>query len=358
MLRTIMVILVLSGILASCIRPEKPLTKEEVRAFAKQIELSVEKREGRILDAAFDEKAFLKKMNLEPSQYNESIRRGIKTGLKWGTKLTEGISSKGSYSFIKQYEKNNVHHLLFRLYDHSSLNYHDFELKRTNGKPGIVDIYIYVTGEKISETLKGLVVDSKDEFSDRSAPDKDGDIDKLPHLRKLIEEGKNREALDIYDNLTEKMKKNRTFQLMHVQICAGLTEEEYANAIAEYKRLYPNEPNMQLLLIDGYVLRREYDKALEAVNELDKMIDKDPLLDFHRAVCYSLMEEKTKKREYLERLVKNLPDFEDGVFVLIADYLSANEFEKATPLVNRFKKKSAFDQQRLNELLDQYPGFK
>ena len=357
MLRIIVAVTALLWIMASCTQPEKPLTKEEVRDFAKKIELSIEKREGKILDEAFDSKAFFKRMNLEDGKDNRSIQSGIMEGMKMGTKLVTSLTEKGSYSFIKQYEKDKVQHIMFRLYDQGSINYHDFELKRTKGEPRIVDVYVYTSGETLSETIKNLFADFKGEFFDNATPQTDAVIKRLPDIRMLIVKGKHLEALDIYNSLSEKMQKSRPFQIIHVEICSGLTDDEYTSSIAEYEKLYPNEPNMQLLLIDGYILRKEYVKALTAVNELDKMINKDPLLDYHRAMCYTLIGEKSKRTECLERVVKNVPDFEDGILELIADYLGANEFEKARPLVRRFKNKSAFDQSRLNDLIDQYPGY-
>ena len=148
------------------------------------------------------------------------------------------------------------------------------------------------------------------------------------------------------------------FQVMHMEICSGLSGEEYNRAIAEYEMLYPHEPNMQLLMIDGYILRKDYGKALAAVEDLDKMIDKDPLLDFHRAMCYTLLKNEPKRREYLERLVKNLPDFEDGVLELITDYLKSNQYEKAKPLIDRYKNNSEFNQSALTMVLYLYPDYK
>jgi hypothetical protein len=344
-------------LLASCKQEEKPLTKEEVQDFAKKIEISIGKRDGTMLDESIDEKALFKKMDLEPGKNAKSFQSGLKKGMKMGTKITESLTEKGTYSLIKQYEKDKVHHLLFRLYDEGSINYHDYELNRSDGRPKVADIFIYMSGENFSETLKTIFVQFQDELSGPLENESTGWVKKMPDIRSLITKGKHQEALDIYNSMPEKIKRGRVFQIVHVEICSGLSDEEYSKAIADYETLYPNEPNMQLLLIDGYIIRKDYDKALNAVNELDKMIDKDPLLDFHRAMCYTLMKDDEKRVECLERLIKNLPDFEEGILELLADYLETNQFEKAKPLVDRFKNKSEFNQATLTMLLNQYPGY-
>jgi tetratricopeptide (TPR) repeat protein len=237
------------------------------------------------------------------------------------------------------------------------LNYHDLELKRTNGKLKIADIYIYVAGENFSSLLKDMYDHYRDELGDFSEGTSNNWETEVPKMRSLVSAGKHREAQDIYKTIPEKVKKAKILQITHLMICSGLSDEEYTDAVAEYESIYPNEPNMQLLMVDAYIVRKDYTKALNAVNELDKMIDKDPMLDYHRAMCYTMMKDDAKRLEYLEKVVKSLPDFEDGVLELIVDYLQLKEFEKARPLIERFKSRSSFDQTTLNYLLIQYPGY-
>lgn len=331
-------------------KEEEPLTKEEVHDFAKKIEISIDKREPGMLNEAVDEKILSKKIGIGSGINSKSMQAGLKKGMAIGNKIVESISSKGTYSLIKEYEKDKVHHIIFRLYDNGMLNYHDFELARSKGQPKIADVYIYMTGEDLSETLKNLFAQFKDNAEDSW-------FSRLPNIRTLLNKGKHQEALAIYNNIPEEAKKARVFQITHIDICSGLSDEQYEKAIAEYETLYPNEPNMQLLMIDGYILRKDYAKALHAVNELDKMIDKDPLLDFYRAVCYKLMGDYAKKTECLERLVKNIPDMEEGILELIADYLAKEEFEKAKPLVDKYRNTSSFDQSTLTTFLSYYPGY-
>ena len=207
--------------------------------------------------------------------------------MKMGTTIVNALSQKGTYSLVKQYEKDHKQHLIFRMYDKHMINYHDMELMRSNNKCQVADIFIYLNGENLSETMHGVYLQLSDEIGKEEAPW----IEKLPQIRLLITANRHQEAMDIYKQIPDKAKKNRTFQILHINICSGLTDEEYAQAIQEYEMLYPNEPNMQLLMIDGYAMRKKYDKALEAVNGLDKMINKDPILDYYRAFCYSLLED-------------------------------------------------------------------
>ncbi len=343
----------------SCKPETKPLTAEEVKDFARKLETSVSKRETEFYDNAIDRTTLIKKAKIPSGKNANEFKRGLNSGMNMGTTLKQGLSAKATYTLVKQYEKDGIYHLLFRLYDDGSLNYHDMELKRSGKDVKIADMFVYTSGENLSETLHGIYVQLAGAFADKSSsitPD-DEWLKKLPDIRKLMREGKNREAADLYDKIPEKVRKGRAFQILHVEVCSGLEWDEYNAAIEEYKKLFPNEPNMHLLLLDGYIIQKQYDKALNAVNELDKMINKDPFLDYYRYLCYNLLQEKEKGKECLVRVVQAMPDFEDGVLELISVYLGEDDTTSARPLVEKFRSRSSFNQSSLDLLLEQHPGF-
>ena len=135
----------------SCQPKQKPVTADEVKIFAQKLESSLERRNPDFMDEAI-----------------------IKT-----------ISKKGTYQLVKQYEKNNAQYALFRLYDDGSLNYHDIELTRSDGNVKIADIYIYTSGEYLSETIKGLFLQMKDLVDKKGTSLQDQWIKKLPEMRKM-----------------------------------------------------------------------------------------------------------------------------------------------------------------------------
>jgi hypothetical protein len=117
-------------VLFSCNTPVKPVTAEEAKDFGRQLQSSVEKRDGDFFDHAIDKKAFLKKAGLADDDAR-AFGSGFTEKLNIGTQLVRSLSKKGTYQLVKQYEKDQKQHLLFRLYDNGSLNYHDIELTRS-----------------------------------------------------------------------------------------------------------------------------------------------------------------------------------------------------------------------------------
>ena len=273
-----------------------------------------------------------------------------------GNTITRTISKKATYQLVKQYEKDNIQHVLFRMYDDGSLNYHDIQLARSGKEVKISDIFIYTTGEFLSETISGLYKQMKTAMDKKSIENTQDDwSQKLPQMRSLMNAGKYQEALAVYEDLPIDIQKMRAVQIVHILISSGLDDMvKYNAAIEEYKTLYPNEPNMHLLLLDGYIINKEYDKALDGVNQMDKMIDKDPFLDYYRYLMYNLKEKPDSAKVSLERLMNNVPDFEDGILEIIVLYIEEKNKPLADQWIEKFKLSSAYDQQRLEQLLTAY----
>jgi hypothetical protein len=353
MIRNLSLSFLLATLLISCKQEAKPVTPEEAQEFARKLESSVDRRDPDFFNEAIDKKYFLKKAGLGSDADSRRFGSGVVKGLKIGNTIIESMSKKGNYDLVRQYQKNGVQHLILRLYDDGSLNYHDIELKRTGKEVKVADIFIYYSGEFFSETIKGLWEQLKATEDDDDGKLKLSWAKHLVEMKNLTNQGKPEEALAVYDKLPREAQRMRAIQIMHVMIVSALEDPERSiAAIKEYKSLYPNEPNMHLLLLDGYFKNKEYDKALEGVNELDKMINKDPFLDYFRYLIYNTMEDHTNARASLVQLMKNMPDFEEGTLELIAMYIKEDQATEADRWIEKYRMTSAYDQQALNNYLD------
>jgi len=354
LIRTLAFFLLAGPVLISCKQTEqKRVTADEAKTFAKKLESSIEKREAGFMDEAIAKETFMKKAGIGSSKEARAFGSGIEQGMKMGTSITRSISKKATYQLVKQYEKDQKQHVLFRMYDDGSLNYHDIELIRDGKDIKIADIFVYTTGEFLSETIKGLYTQMKDVMDNKSVKSSSANwSQKLPEMRQLMSQGKSEEALAIYNELPSEIQRMRAVQIIHVLISSGLNDmSKYSAAIEEYKTLYPNEPNMHLLLLDGYIMNKEFDKALDGVNQLDKMINSDPLLDYYRYLCYTLKEKPDSAKMALEKLVKNKPDFEDGILEMIVINIDDKNNAGADQLIAKYKLNSSFDQEKLEQVL-------
>jgi len=338
----------------ACNEPLQQLTDAEAISFAKEMETSIKKTDGEFLDNSIDRPAFIKKMKLPETSDAKNFGTGIFKKLQLGNKISNSLTDQDEFKFIKHYVKEGKHHAIFRLYGNkeSTLNYHDYELIKVNNESRIADVYIYMSGEPLSETMGNLYKDLYDEARDRKK--EASEMADIGRVRTLLQKGKNAEAKKLYDALPAYLKKNKAVLLMDILICSDLSNDEYNLAITNFQEKFPNEPNMNLMMIDGYFLQKEYGKMLDAINALDAQIDKDPILDFYRYLSYNLLKDDANAKMYLTKLLKNMPDFQRGYQELIVTELQNKNKAAADSLISIYRQKRKFNQEVLDDIISFY----
>lgn len=345
----------------ACTVPEQPVTKEEAMTLAHKIEHSVANRNSALLDKLFDEEGFAKRVASEAHRsLNKELLKGAMEGIermRFGQQIVQALDSQGTYLLVKRYEKDKRQHLLFRLYKGGSVNYHDYELVKRGDAIKVIDVFIYINGESLSKTLADALLMVQDKMPDMSKADLDR-LNKIKTIKTLIAQGDYSKARDYYDEMPYDLKKQRLFQLMHIQIGSGMGDELYAAAMNEYRTLFPNDPNMYLLMIDAYVLQKDYPKALEAVNKLDSFINKDPFQDYYRGLMYKLLQDTAQSRICFERLHTYMPGFGKGTIELIVSYAKTGQMDKAVQLVKQARNDGSLSTQTVENLLILHPNLK
>lgn len=344
----------------SCREKVELLSKAEAMEVAHKIDSSISNKKPHYFTELLDATAFARKIAKQADEkINADIIRGVKDALikaEFGDKIIQSLGNNGHYQLVKHYEKNNVQHLLFRLYSADGINYHDLELNKRNGKAGIADMYIYLSGEDLSKTLSGLMTS----FSKKSNGKESKMIEMtetVTNMRKKLLNNEYTQAMTYYKGLPEDIKHQRTIELLYLQICKGYGDDEYIKALNEFQTRYPDDPNINLIMIDALLLQKKYEKVFESIDKLDQFINTDPFLDFIRALISNMAEQPAEARKYLERVYKNYPEFGIGVIELIANYIDAGMDDKARELIKVYEKNEKFNQSSLENYLFTKPKF-
>ena len=348
--------------LSSCRLPDKPVSKQEALDLAKKIERSVNQQNEAVLNNIFDEKRFTQRVVDEAHQrFNLSFATEVKSAiseLHWGHQVVTSTTGGGTYSLVHQYEKDGHQHLLFRLFESSTaLNYHDFELTKTDEGIKAVDVYNFSGGEEFSKTLAQSLVLLSDKISDMNADEKS----RVLHVRKineLLEGGNAEQARRNFDELPGYLRKDKAFQLMHIRITSKLGDSAYLSALNEYKTDFPKDPNLGLLLIDAYVMQKDYPAAISAVDHLDSAVHRDTFLDYDRALICKLEGDPAQSRYYLRRLYSGMPLFGKGAVELIDNYVNAGYPDSAAMVIRQEQAASNITASQLTNLESAYPQIK
>ncbi|HEY8968423.1 MAG TPA: hypothetical protein VIM64_05010 [Puia sp.] len=342
----------------SCSMPEKPVSKEEALKLAHRIEYSAANHDYSVLNNIFDEKELSRRISSEGGLFmSKALIKGAIQGFQqgqYGKAVIDALGKEGTYEMIKQYEKDKKQHILFRQYGKGGVNYHDYELVKRDDAIKAADVFIYISGENLSKTIADAL-----QLTNQNMPKEDlAKIDKVKTIKSLMAQEENEKALKMFDELPDPIKKEKAYQLIHIQLCSKLDNDRYIQALNEYRSLFPKDPNMYLMMIDAYFLQKDYVMALNSVNKLDSLIDKDPYQDYQRGVIYLLLKDTIRSRECFERLHANMPRFKKGTVELMETYYYTHEDDKAVQLIREAKDSNYLSEENLDVLYSYHPDLK
>lgn len=349
--------LLLLGILLISGNPGRDdLTNEEISAFAAAIEKSAIDRNPTFLNHAIHKKELINRVIINLKQTN-GIKKRLEKTIGIGDIIINNRLPKATFKKILYYKKEQTHHLIFRRYANGGLNYYDFELAKYNEKCCIVDMFVYSTGLNYSESLRILIQQMSANSRDSSSFTISGinHVNAIGQIDRLLLKNDPVSAKKKFEKLPQQLKDSKIYQNLNIQICYQLGTKEYDSAITKYKESFPEDPSLLLKMIDGYFIKKEYSKSIDAVNKLDSVLGKDPILDLYRANIYFAQNNFEKRLKALEQLTNNMPDFEDGILALIIAHISKGNYSKAHPYINRYRSETGFEQKRLSEILSLFP---
>ena len=117
----------------------------------------IDKDDIRLINELFDLRSFASQFIMKSTKkrihkFNTGVLLGLSRSFNFGELLIQQKSEAGDFGFIRAYQdEKNQFHLLFRVYG-EGLNYHDYLVKTINDELKIVDAYIYMSGENLSDS--------------------------------------------------------------------------------------------------------------------------------------------------------------------------------------------------------------
>lgn len=338
---------------------EQAITDAEAVAFAKKFESAIKTKNTLGLKDLFQEQIFAKRIaDAAGESTSTASLKAIADEIRkknFAREIVNNIGKEGDYEFIRHYTKDSKHHLIFRLYG-GGLNYHDMEIVKTNDRIQLADMFMYTSGENISQTiassveaLTGATKGSKSKMEDYAQS--------IAKIKILISSQQYRKAKEEYDALPQRLRQEKMFMIMNIQACSELDEETYKAALDEFQARYKDDAGSQLVLIDSYFLKADYPKALEAVNIIDKAIGGDVFLEYYRGLIYKQMKEMDKAIASLEKLNQKMPLFSDGTIELVAALIDNKNETRAAEIVRAYQQNDDLDQKKLYTIAILYPAF-
>jgi hypothetical protein len=218
----------------------------------------------------------------------------------------------------------------------------------------LVDVYSYTQGDWLSSLLAGGI----DAMSDQGTA---GGLDAahtLHHSRELQKDGKFTEALAAIDSLPPSVHKSRMVQMARVRIADQISQEQYKQALEELSTLFPGDPSVALIEVDGAFLRGDYDAALKNIDILDKAIGGDPFQDAIRAEVYLKRNQPgdlDRAAEHAEAAIKAEPTLAKGWWARLDTAVHRKQYPLAIETIEHLQQ--AFGAKLTDEALHKIPEY-
>ena len=327
----------------------------------------IDKDDIRLINELFDLRSFASQFIMKSTKkrihkFNTGVLLGLSRSFNFGELLIQQKSEAGDFGFIRAYQdEKNQFHLLFRVYG-EGLNYHDYLVKTINDELKIVDAYIYMSGENLSDSYKRyykkLLNDSNLLTSDVGNASILKDMEKLQKVERLYSERKYKKALKVYETISYNSKNTKNFKLFKIQITFHISDELYYEAIKDYEVNFKNDPSLYLVALDGLIYRKEFDKCLNYIDKLDNLLEKDPFLNFIRGNVYRLKKDNDNALGKYAIVNLEYPEFIGAYENRLDIYLETNQNSKAIEILDVFLKDFKMDKEELNfNLTQEVPNF-
>jgi hypothetical protein len=330
----------------------KPLTEDECLGFARKLEKEVAKGDIDAVLARFDWDALLDRVTAgvdadDPfvRQYRQTFVARQRTGGDVVPVIVDGVRRGGSHTLLRVYEKGGSRRALFRFLPPGGFNYHECLLARSkDGRVRIADVYVFLSGENASDSLRRLFLPAAAEAS-KGLLEKllTSESDMVKYHRSILaisgytREGRPAEAMRVYRSLPESVQREKCVLLLRLLAAQKLGEKEHAAGLDGLHAQYPDDPCHDLLAINFHILGRRHDEALAAVDRLEQAVGGDPYLVSVRGDIHYAKGDGATAARYAKEAIGAEPTLAAPHWTLVRVSLAERKFDETVKLLLRIE---------------------
>lgn len=360
---------------APVVSPSVPITDDEARQFAAAVEKAVMLGDAGVLSSLINP-GLIADRAMTGLEAPDAARRGFRDGVTRSNDLARQIAQLvakgGSYRLLRIHQEGPEKRALFRLtMGETGFNYHDLVLGRTAlGEVRAADVYVYTTGELMSQTLRRaflpLAVHASRGLLDRLSGNDSEYIRSLPQLKQMTDSlarGDAHSALASYRSLPATLRQDKSVLMLRFRAAqAAGNDAEYLAALEDFRTHHPGDPATDVISIDYFLLREHFDEALGCVDRLDATVGGDAFLGVMRAHVYLLQKKPDLARQTALKVIEVDPSLREPYRFLITASMIFGDHDETIRLLQRWE---AQFQTRIDDLaqvgnfstLPQYPQF-
>jgi hypothetical protein len=272
--------------------------------------------------------------------YRASFGQGLTSALVsqttgFGAAVIGAVGGAGEYRPLHTHREHGQVRVLFRLISsNGALNYHDWFLGRSKaGEVVAIDCYVFLLGEMYSQNLRRSFLPQAHsrggaDVNALSGPEKDfvAHFDQFTQMGQYVHDKNWRQALDMYEQLPSSVQHSTPALTLRLLATQAVSTAEYLATIDDFRKHHPNDAMIDLISIDAHNLRKDYNKALESIDRVDKSVAGDPYLKVLRGSVLAREKKFDAARTTLEKAVAQDPKLLRGYYALIELSLQQHNF--------------------------------
>lgn len=321
-----------------------PLTEKAVREWAAQVEKTINAGSPTFLTESVDVEAMADRV-WKGMQLTDANRKSFlthlpdKIGAFWRA-VCVAIKPNGSFRLLHIRQADGQWVAMFRLLAAGGVNYDDIILTSgRNGAVRVADIYLYASGEAVSDMFGRSDTDLVAEGTERQ--ERSRAIHQIVKISDHLKAKEFQQAMAVFDKIPEKFRNDKAVLVMRIMAASHVSNEEHTKAIEEFHVAFPGDPAGDLLSIDWYFLDKQYKDALDAIDRVEKSIGGDPYLNVMRAEVFLAEGDLDQAASAAARAVKDDPTMIQGYWTTVTIALRRQDFQTVsqtlTLIENRFK---------------------
>jgi tetratricopeptide (TPR) repeat protein len=323
-------------------------------SFATDLRDSLQAGDPSLLDERVDLDRLLQRAtrDVPASQalLDELTRDVRENGLKLGGALLGSKDGTLRVRLLRVEPHQGAPRALFRLLSSGGLNYYAYELARDDqGRVVITDIYVYMTGELFSESLRrvflmsalerGQVPDSK------LALGEPGLMDNMPRFRRihrLLDAERYQEVVDEFSRLPPSVLADKSLQLIRLKALMQLGGAEYQRSLQAYEKAFPGDAVMDLLALDDSRLSGRPEEMMRVLDRLDRKVG-DPYLHYLRAQVKFQQDDLAAAKHFLLKAIQGDPTLYEPYIELFSLAIGEGDYAQALLVLEGLERGAGVD---------------
>jgi hypothetical protein len=291
------------------------------------------------------------------NEFKGEFQKQLNDKLSLGAQIISSVQAGGSYDFLRLKKTQDTVVAVFRMIlpGGRGVNYHEYALAKTSeGKVLASDIYIFLAGERLSDSIRRnliLSIDEKEKSTIRlPTPDQLllNSVDTIKKLTESLSKNDAENARRWIMELPEAVRSDKAIQSLTLRTYSNSTS--FPQVSDRIRRSNPEDVFMDMLAIDILASQKKYDDAMNAIDRISRRVGGDPHLDILKGRMHLRKGEKQIARKIISDAIMLDDGLLSGYWNLISFSLQDKNHKETLRLLKLIDRKFKIKFRDLREI--------